>query len=151
MICNTEESKSISTGRLSEVRKVDQYNAVAAASDSQAHFNDSSFVSLRKRAALRCKMGTLYVSRKNTKNNVSQIIAIMALIQRIIRQPRDSAMTPLIAGPTAPPTSGASMTRDMPEPREFDGKISPMTAGFSTFEATANPVKKRAKIKRPAV
>ena len=134
-----------------EVRNSDQYNAVAAASDSQAHLNDRSPVSPHKRAALRCKMGTLYVSRKNTKNNVSQIIAIMTLIQRIIRQPSDSATTPLVAGPTAPPTSGASMTRDIPEPCEFDGKISPMIAGLGTFEATANPVKKRAKMKRPAV
>lgn len=40
------------------------------------------------------------------------------------------------------------MTSDMPEPREADGKISPMMAGLSTFEATANPVRNRAKMKR---
>ncbi|KAL5320165.1 hypothetical protein ACEPPN_010966 [Leptodophora sp. 'Broadleaf-Isolate-01'] len=136
----------MSTGLLIEVRNVDQYNAVAAASDSQAHFSDSSLVSFRKRAALRCKIGTL-----TKKNNVSQTIAITALIQRIIRQPSVSAMTPLIAGPTAPPTRGASMTRDIPEPRELDGNISPMMAGLSTFEATAKPVKKRAKMKSSAV
>lgn len=41
--------------------------------------------------------------------------------------------------------------RAIPEPRDSDGKISPMMAGLRTFEATAKPVKKRAKMKRLVV
>ena len=41
--------------------------------------------------------------------------------------------------------------RDIPEPRDSDEKISPMIAGLRTFEATANPVKKRLNTRSPVV
>ena len=151
MSCSTEESSSIRTGRVIEARNTFQDTAVPSSSGSHAHFNDLSFVSFRRRAALRCKMGTLYVSRSNVKKKISQVMAMTALIQRIFRHPRVSAMAPLMAGPMAPPISGASMTRDIPEPRNSDGYISPMIAGLRTFEATANPVRKREKMNRPTV
>lgn len=150
MICSTEESNMTCTGRSMEVLSADQY-VTPADSDSHADLNDSSLVSFRKRAALRCRIGTLYVSRRSVKNRISQTMATSALIQSIIRQPSDSAMTPLIPGPRAPPTSGASMTRDIPDPRVSGLKRSPMIEGLSTFDATANPFKKRAKIKRCTV
>ena len=42
--------------------------------------------------------------------------------------------------------SGASITIDIALPLLSGGKISPMIAGLSTFDATAQPVRKRAKI-----
>jgi hypothetical protein len=43
------------------------------------------------------------------------------------------------------------MIKDIPDPRDSDGNMSPMMAGLRTFEATANPVKKRLKTRRPVV
>jgi len=151
MICSTGESTITTKGRLMEVRKADQYSSEAPASVSYGHFIDSSCFSFRNRAALCFKMETLYVSRRSVKNSTSHTIARIALIQRIFRQPRDSAMRPLIAGPTAPPRRGASMIRDIPEPLDSDGKMSPMMAGLRTFEATVTPVKKRLKTRSPVV
>jgi hypothetical protein len=60
-------------------------------------------------------------------------------------------MTLLIASLTAPSTSRPSITKDILELCEFDRKILLIIARLSTFEVTANLVKKRAKMKRPAV
>lgn len=73
-------------------------------------------------------------------------MATTTLAQSTILQPNCSAIAPLIAGPTAPPRSGASITRDIPLPCSSTGKISAMIEGFKTLEAVAKPVKKRAKM-----
>lgn len=94
----------------------------------------------RRMAALRRRMVTLYVSRKQHRKIISQDPARMTLIQRIARQPRDSARAPAMAGPIAPPSRGAIMMTLIAVPRCSVMKISPTIAGFSTFEATAKPV-----------
>lgn len=45
-----------------------------------------------------------------------------------------------MAGPIAPPMSGASITKDIAEPRCSLSKMSPIIAGLRTFEATQRPV-----------
>lgn len=133
------------------VFKLERNRAVAVASSSQAHFRLSSSFSRRRRAARFWRIVTLYVSRKKRKNRVSHIIATAALIHRMVLQPNFSARMPLAAGPMAPPISGKSEMMDIPFPRLSDGKMSPTMAGLRTFDTTAIPVRKRAKMKRFAV
>jgi len=43
------------------------------------------------------------------------------------------------------------MINDIPDPRDSEGKMSPIMAGLRTFEATATPVRKRLKTRSPVV
>lgn len=99
----------------------------------------------------RCMIAGLYVSLSRVANRTSQTVAKRKLIHITFLQPNVCAMAPAIAGPMAPPMSGASMTIDIGEPRSSDGKTSPMTHALSTFEATAVPVRNRAKMRRPVL
>ena len=118
---------------------------------SNSVFNVASPVSCLSRAARRRRIGTLYVSRKKARNASSQAAARKTLIQTTVRQPSDWAITPLMAGPRAPPKRGASMMRLMAEPRSSETNMSPMMAGLRTFEATARPVRARAAIMTPVL
>lgn len=109
-----------------------------------AAFKVSSPVSSASRAALRLRMGTLYVSLKHVRNSTSQTVASRALIHRTWRHPRLWAMAPAMAGPMAPPISGATMMKLIGDPRCSDTNMSPTMAGLSTLDATATPFRHRA-------
>jgi hypothetical protein len=85
-------------------------------------------------------MAILYVSLKHVRNSSSHKIASPAAMMRILLHPIVCAIAPEIAGPIAPPMSGASMIKLIAEPLCSLSKISPMIAGFSTLDATASPV-----------
>lgn len=55
-------------------------------------------------------------------------------------------MAPAMAGPAAPPISGASEIKLIAVPRFSETNMSPTIAGLSTLLATATPVRARAKM-----
>jgi hypothetical protein len=92
-----------------------------------------------------------YVSLNKNRNASSQIPAIIVASQSTCLQPRVCAIAPAIAGPTAPPRSGARNIRDMAEPRCSGDRISPMMDGLSTLAATAQPVRNLEKMRSVAL
>lgn len=91
-------------------------------------------------------IATLYVSLNKHKNRISQMVLKPTTPHTTFLHPTLSATALDIAGPTAPPISGAMKMSDMALPRWSEGNMSPTMAGLSTFEATAMPVRQRDKM-----
>ena len=115
-------------------------NDVLSSSASTVALGAKSQLSFLNRAARRARMRVLYVSRRKSRKASSQTAAIRAATQRTRLHPIVCAMAPAIAGPTAPPRSGASISVAIADPRHSGGSMSPMIAGLRTLEATAQPV-----------
>lgn len=144
----TDELKRMAKGLLIGVQKLSLEFCCVFSSISKMVLMLSLPVSCLRRAALRLRIATLYVSWKQQRNTTSQAVARAAAIQSTCLQPRVSAMAPAMTGPVAPPMSGASMMTLIADPRCSELKMSPTMAGFRTFAATAKPVMALAAMKK---
>lgn len=106
-------------------------------------------------AALRRRIATAYVSRKNTSASPSHSVASARLAHSTARQPPSigipSAAAPPNAGPKVPPSSVANMKTLRARPRCSGGNTSPTMGGYSTLDETAAPVRARAATSAPVL